>query len=557
MAHKLSIVVPVYNEERTIVSLLDCVGGFRSDDFATEIVVVDDGSTDASRSLVQDWIARRSDCDARLIVLPENGGKGAAVRAGIAATTGDAVIIQDADLEYDPNDYPACAMPIFRGERDVVYGSREEANRNRVYSSPGFYLGALSLTCWIDLLFHAQLTDEPTCYKTFRGDLIRALPFEENGFEWEPEITAKLLRLGFRIHETPIAYYPRSVKEGKKIRFIDGIRSFWIAFAWRFRSLRTIRARLADVHPSFRLAIENEILSAQAMFAVMAVVFAMRILFKSAFGGDFALTSLFDDFLFAASSGAAYLTARLFLPCAPAFLGVGAGFLAAVAATGDSAPGGLWLLLNLAILFLAEFSFGSFSLFLFSSVFCASCAAIFAQSCILWLPLAFAFLWANRTIPLHLKGFFSLFSAVVAGFVFCAAGFLPVSSELATELSARLATPERPACLLAALLLFAVWLWLRPESSRILRIFLPVLFVVETSFEFGLIPSSASAFHSSIVGSLALIFLVFPALFLIRTERTGSLLSAALLSLGFLAFAAPAAMPPLLCAFSAVRRSSD
>ena len=162
MSHLLSVVIPVYNEEGTVVAMLDRVAAARRDDLLLELVIVNDGSTDNSPGLIRSWIAAHPDIHA-VCIDQENGGKGAAVKAAVAVTTGEAVIIQDADLEYDPRDYAACAEPIFRGECEVVYGSREESNRNRIYSSPGYYLGALSLSFLIDMLFNANLTDEATC----------------------------------------------------------------------------------------------------------------------------------------------------------------------------------------------------------------------------------------------------------------------------------------------------------------------------------------------------------------------------------------------------------
>ena len=218
----LSVIIPVYNEEKTVVSLLDKVmhSGVT---VSLELIIVNDGSTDSSPELIQNWIREQKRNASNIVFLnKENGGKGSAVKAGIQASTGDVVIIQDADLEYDPHDYEACIRPILDGECKVVYGSREEENRNRLYSSPSFYLGGLLLTFWINLLYNANLTDEPTCYKTFDGPLIRSLPIEGDRFEWEPEVTAKLLRMGFEIREVPVSYYPRKITEGKKIKWKDG-----------------------------------------------------------------------------------------------------------------------------------------------------------------------------------------------------------------------------------------------------------------------------------------------------------------------------------------------
>ena len=204
MSHLLSVVIPVFNEEKTVETMLDRVAAAQTHDLQLELVIVNDGSTDRSPELIRGWVEAHPEVQA-VCIDKENGGKGSAVKRAIPVTTGEVVIIQDADLEYDPADYAACAGPVFSGECEVVYGSREESNRNRIYSSPGFYLGALSLTFLVDLLFNANLTDEATCYKTFRGCLIRAMAedLEGDGFEWEPEITAS--RTASR--NAPCAYF--------------------------------------------------------------------------------------------------------------------------------------------------------------------------------------------------------------------------------------------------------------------------------------------------------------------------------------------------------------
>lgn len=237
-AEKLSIVIPVYNEERTLALLLEKVAGAALP-ISREIVIVDDGSRDSSGEIVQKFMAMHHDFEVKYLKRT-NGGKGAAVRDGIAASTGSIVIIQDGDLEYEPNDYVRCIKPILDGKCDVVYGSRERKKGNG-YSNLRFYIGGLAVTWFIDILFFASLTDEPTCYKTFRGDLIRALEFENNDFGWEPEVTCKLLRLGYKIAEVGISYTPRHIAEGKKIRWHDGLKAFLITLKWRFKSLKKFR----------------------------------------------------------------------------------------------------------------------------------------------------------------------------------------------------------------------------------------------------------------------------------------------------------------------------
>ncbi|MDP6451325.1 MAG: glycosyltransferase family 2 protein, partial [Lentisphaeria bacterium] len=177
MADKmLSIVIPLYNEEATITELLDRVLAVDLP-IDREIIIVNDGSTDDSRGLVEAWQARLpADTGVMVRVIDKpNGGKGSAVRAGIAVSSGDVVIIQDADLEYDPQDYRQCIEPILAGRASVVYGSRERLPENRMHSSLAFYAGGLAVTCWMNLLYGASMTDEPTCYKTFDGPLIRTL----------------------------------------------------------------------------------------------------------------------------------------------------------------------------------------------------------------------------------------------------------------------------------------------------------------------------------------------------------------------------------------------
>ena len=309
MPNLLSVVIPVFNEERTVASMLDRVAAAQTHDLQLELVIVNDGSTDRSPELIRAWIEAHPETQA-VCIDKENGGKGSAVKRAIPVTTGEAVIIQDADLEYDPRDYAVCAAPIFSGECEVVYGSREESNRNRIYSSPGYYLGALSLTFLIDLMFNANLTDEATCYKTFRGCLIRALAedLEGDGFEWEPEITAKLLRLGIHPYEVPVSYDPRKPSEGKKIRFRDGLLSIWTAYEWRVRSVKPMQERVASLSDVDAKHVRH-VKYAQGAF-LLAILLAV-IPF-----GKFAPSRLG----YVAAAGLVYLAARLYQPWKTAFL---------------------------------------------------------------------------------------------------------------------------------------------------------------------------------------------------------------------------------------------
>ena len=231
----LSVIIPCYNEERTIATLLENVlaAPLAID---RELVIVNDGSTDTSDKIIRQFMQNHPAVPIKYIE-QANSGKGAAVRTGIKASCGDCLIIQDADLEYDPKDHQRCIEPILQGRAQVVYGSRVRQKGNRC-SALRFYLGGLAVTWFTDLMFAARLTDEPTCYKTFDGDLIRALEFENNDFGWEPEVTCKLLRLGYKIVEVPVSYIPRHIAEGKKIRWQDGAKAFRIIWQWLFRSMK-------------------------------------------------------------------------------------------------------------------------------------------------------------------------------------------------------------------------------------------------------------------------------------------------------------------------------
>lgn len=230
----LSIIIPAWNEAATIHHILEKLAEVQLG-LNKQVIVVDDGSTDGTGEAVSRWASTRPELDLR-VIRKENGGKGTAVRRGISESTGDFVIIQDADLEYEPADYPALLAPLLRGEADVVYGSRILGPDKG--GTPLFYFGGRVVTLATNLLYFCWLTDEPTCYKLFRGDLIRRIPLECTGFEFCPEVTAKVLKLGYRIHEVPIRYHPRSIAEGKKIRARDG----WIALRellkWRFKEVK-------------------------------------------------------------------------------------------------------------------------------------------------------------------------------------------------------------------------------------------------------------------------------------------------------------------------------
>ena len=275
----LSVIIPIYNEEKTVAALLDKVLRAKVP-VSMEIILVNDGSTDSTPEICRNWIEQNRKRTPHVLKLihRENGGKGAAVKTGIRASSGDVIIIQDADLEYDPEDFAQCIAPILHGECKVVYGSREADNRNRLFSSPSFFLGGLLLTWWINLLYNSELTDEPTCYKTFDGPLLRSIPISGNRFDWEPEITAKLLRMGFEIREVPVSYRPRKITEGKKIKWRDGLTALWIALFWRFAPIRKIREKTAGISDSIRQIIRRHQTHCTAMLMVFMIAFLIRFL---------------------------------------------------------------------------------------------------------------------------------------------------------------------------------------------------------------------------------------------------------------------------------------
>lgn len=214
---KLSVVVPVYNEAATILASLRRV---QDTPFDKEIIVVDDGSGDGTREV----LAGISDPEIRVFFHARNQGKGAAVRTGFAHATGDLVLIQDADLEYDPSDYPVLLEPLLKGDADVVFGSRFLSGPKRVL----FFwhmVGNRILTLLSNMTTNLNLTDMETGYKVFRIEVVRELALQSNRFGIEPEITAKVARLGCRIYEVPISYHGRTYAEGKKIGWKDGVKA--------------------------------------------------------------------------------------------------------------------------------------------------------------------------------------------------------------------------------------------------------------------------------------------------------------------------------------------
>jgi glycosyltransferase involved in cell wall biosynthesis len=219
---KLSIVIPCYNEVRTIRAIVDRV---RTAPVAQkEIIIVDDCSMDGTRDILRTEIAPLVD---RIIYHDFNQGKGAALRTGFAAATGDVVIVQDADLEYDPNEYPKLLAPIERGQADVVFGSRFAGGDAHRVVYFWHMVGNKFLTLLSNMLTNLNLTDMETCYKAFKREVLQRITIEENRFGFEPEITAKVSKLDVVIYEVGISYYGRTYKEGKKIGWRDGFRALY------------------------------------------------------------------------------------------------------------------------------------------------------------------------------------------------------------------------------------------------------------------------------------------------------------------------------------------
>ena len=233
MEGKLTVVIPVYNECGTVEEVLKRVA---KAPLRKEVIVVDDGSDDGSREILERLSENAGPTDElRIIFHARNRGKGAAVRTGIARATGDWILIQDADLEYDPRDYPMLLAPLLDGRADVVYGSRflGGAGQTRYFQH---YLANRFLTFVTNLLTNQNLSDMETGYKVFRRQVLDGIRLRSNRFEFEPEITAKVARSGYRIYEIPISYNSRSYREGKKITWVDGLKALWALFRYRFFS---------------------------------------------------------------------------------------------------------------------------------------------------------------------------------------------------------------------------------------------------------------------------------------------------------------------------------
>jgi glycosyltransferase involved in cell wall biosynthesis len=232
---KLSVVIPVYNERATLRQLVNHVLSL-SRPFEIELLCVDDGSTDSSREILLELQKEHSAI--RVFLQPRNLGKGAALRRGIQEATGEFVVIQDADLEYDPAEYPILLEPLMEGKADVVYGSRFMGGRPHRVLYFWHSVGNRLLTLCSNALTDLNLTDMETCYKAFRREVIQSIPLEENRFGFEPEVTVKIAKRRLRVYEVGISYSGRTYEEGKKIGWRDGVQAFWCMLKYSLKEPR-------------------------------------------------------------------------------------------------------------------------------------------------------------------------------------------------------------------------------------------------------------------------------------------------------------------------------
>jgi glycosyltransferase involved in cell wall biosynthesis len=252
---KLSIIIPVYNEEKTIQIILNRLSKTELiDDIDKEIILVDDGSKDTTSKLIQSYIHNYPEMKVKFFKHLKNKGKGAAVRRGIQEASGDYLVIQDADLEYDPNELHILLKPIYEGQADVVYGSRfVGSNPHRVLLF-WHYIGNKFLTLFSNLFSNLNLSDMETGYKMFRTDIIKQLELKENRFGFEPEITAKIAKIpDIRIYEVGISYYGRTYKEGKKIKWKDGLIAIFCILKYNINNDKSLSSKQAR-----RLTVKGE-----------------------------------------------------------------------------------------------------------------------------------------------------------------------------------------------------------------------------------------------------------------------------------------------------------
>jgi dolichol-phosphate mannosyltransferase len=230
---KISIIIPVYNEKETLLQIIKKVDLVKLP-LKKEIILVDDFSTDGTRDILK---RLEKDKKYKIIYHKKNGGKGRALRTGFENSTGDIITIQDADLEYDPNDYIKLLKPILDGRNKVVYGSRFMGNSffsRQKWFSPTHYIGNKGLSLMTSLLYFKYITDMETCYKMFTREVLESLNLRSKRFDFEPEITAKIIKKGYNIREMSINYYPRGFEHGKKISWKDGIKAFYYLLKYRF-----------------------------------------------------------------------------------------------------------------------------------------------------------------------------------------------------------------------------------------------------------------------------------------------------------------------------------
>lgn len=214
----LSIITPVYNEIETIRELVKRVENVSFRGAKPQFILVDDGSTDGTRAVLKKIRKKHT-----VLFHDQNQGKGAAIRTGLAVATGDVIVVQDADLEYDPSELNLLLKEIKKGQHHLVYGSRILGRGAKVYSSFIFHIGGHLVTFWTNVLYGTHLTDEATCYKMFTREVLNGITIESKGFEFCPELTAKAIKAGYTIIEVPVSYHPRGINEGKKIKIRDGL----------------------------------------------------------------------------------------------------------------------------------------------------------------------------------------------------------------------------------------------------------------------------------------------------------------------------------------------